>query len=91
MANELTKIENLISKVKGEMGKFLLNQDKLINSLKILENYKNSKPDIYKELKLNYDFLYQKQKEIETKAMTWITSTTDYKDKLLLDKMSKVI
>ncbi|MEM5806973.1 MAG: hypothetical protein QW474_01135 [Candidatus Aenigmatarchaeota archaeon] len=86
MASEISKIENLISQIKGEMGKFLLNQQKLINMSKKIENYKTTKPDLYNELKLNYDFLYNKQKEIEQKAMNWINKTTDYKDKLLLDK-----
>lgn len=85
MANEISKIEGMITKVKSEIGKFLLNQSKLDAMSNQIERYKDVKPEVYKELKQNYDFLSDKQKKIESKAMDWIKRATDYKDKLLLD------
>lgn len=79
MANITGKLDEVIAKVKDELGEFLSNQSVLISLRSSIRGIGASKPDVAAQLSAKNEALYAKQSTIEAKAMDWMSRMAELK------------
>ena len=77
--SEIDNISKLEANVKKELAKFLANQSVLIEIGKKLK-YVNL--DIKQSLESKYNVLMERQKKLESSAMTWLSSAGELKSQI---------
>ena len=83
MPNITGKLDELQAKVKTELAIFLGNQGVLLSLRNGLSRLEEAKPSVWTTLNTTYNSLYNKQTDLEDRAIAWVGSINSLKGDIL--------